>query len=128
MPATEAPAAAPQAAPAAAAPAAAEAGKKPLVIVRFNQIKHSEFKATVRGAISQAEQAKPGLHYDIVSYVPVSGDSSLDQRQARLALRNQKSITDEMLAMGVSPARITVRSRYTPSGEMGEQEAHIYVK
>ena len=65
----------------------------------------------------------------MVSYVPVTGEASVDQRQANQAIRNQKAVTDQMMRQGVQSSRITVRSRYTPaSATMGEQETQIFAQ
>ncbi len=128
-----APAIAPVAAPAptlAPAPvlAPAPAADKPLVVIRFGQSNKIAYKQQLKDAIAKAEATKPGLTYDVVSYVPTIGDVKKDQREANTAIRNQQGITGEMLKMGIPAQRITVRSVYVPVDQMSEQEVRVYVK
>ena len=119
----------PSAVPVAPAPIQAEtASDKPLVVIRFNQNKKINYKQLLKETAGKVEAMKPGAHYDIVSYVPTTGNPAIDQRQAMQALRNQQGMTNEMLALGIPADRITVRSRYTPAAQMGEQEAQIFLR
>ena len=69
---------------------------------------------------------------DVSRFVLIGGASRAAMVQQfwteRLQGSKQKLVTDQMLRQGVDSSRITIRSNYTPSASLGEQETQIFVQ
>lgn len=108
-----------------AAAYAANAADKALVIIRFNQPR-IYFEQQLYGAISKAIAAKPAVKFDLVSYVPASGDKELDAKWQATARHNTQAVLKSMMEMGVPSSRITTRHAALRGGEY--DELHLFVR
>ncbi len=86
---------------------------KPLLVIRFNQ-PHVYFQKPLSIAVTRAEQAKPGVVYDVVSYTSPNAAVS----------GNLDVVLGTMISMGVPRARIKAMTQASGSGE----EIHIFVR
>jgi len=97
--------AAPTSAPA-AAPAQQE--NKPLVEINFDK-NYVDYASTLSQGVRAAEKAKPGVVYTVVSYLPATSPSSLqNKRMNERAETNLRAVVETMKQNGVPPSRIRV--------------------
>jgi len=100
-------------------------GRKPLLIVRFNQ-EHVYFNRALKQAVTNAEAAKPGIHYNVVSYVPSGAKKGQMKVSAEQAKTNLGMVTKGLQELGVDSARVDVSSQ--PSSAVTSQEVRIFVE
>lgn len=115
-----APAAAPAPAPAASGPAAA------LLTIRFNQ-PHVYYDDALANAVKLAENAKPGVVYDVLSTVPDLSSLPADQ-QDKLSARakdNLRNVVMKMQQQGVPAERIRIADQTL---RIRSQEIQLFVR
>lgn len=97
----------------------------PLVIIRFNQ-QRIYYEQQLYGAVSKAVAAKPTVMFDLVSYVPTTGDEKIDAQWQATARHNSQAILKSMMGMGVPASRMNMRVQPMRGGEY--DELHLFVK
>jgi len=105
--------------------AMAYAQSKPLVIIRFNQAR-IYYEQQLYGAVSKAVGVKPEVMFELVSFVPTTGEEKLDMQWQATARHNSQAILKSMMGMGVPASRINLRSQPMRGGEY--DEIHLFVK
>lgn len=116
--------------PAAPAPAAAPApiasNTVALLTIRFNQ-PHVYYEDALTQAVKSAEQAKPGVMYEVLSTIPDLSSLTQDQ-QDKLSARakdNLHNVVVKMQQQGVSPDRIRIADQTL---KIRSQEIRIFVR
>lgn len=100
--------------------------RKPVLVVRFNQ-SHVYFDQAVANVVKAVESSKPGLQYDVVSYLPDLSKLSPEQ-QANVNTRagdNMKDVVAQVQQNGVAASRIHVGTATEP---VTSQEIKIFVR
>lgn len=115
---------APQA-PAWAQPVAASHLHKPLMIIRFNQ-QRVFYQKPLYNTLSRAVKAAPSVRFSLVSYVPRTGDSQMNQRWLQSANAHTQEVVAQMRQMGVPAAQIAINNELDPS--LKYDELHIFVR
>lgn len=89
----------------------------PLLEIAFSQNRVYYERALATG-VSAAERAKPGVIYEVVSYMPTSGGSpSQNQRMNEEARDNLRGVLEALRAQGVPDSRIRMTAApYKQSG------------
>lgn len=108
-----------QAAAQTAAPAVAQPATqaKPLIRINFTQNYLNYERAVVQG-VAAAEQAKPGIVYEVVSYLPPIGDDRAKaERMSEAAQQNLQGVVQSIRAQGVPDSRIRVTAVTYPKEE-----------
>ncbi|MFZ4125242.1 MAG: hypothetical protein ACOYJ2_04125 [Rickettsiales bacterium] len=103
----------------------AQAQSKPLVVIRFNQPR-IYFEQQLYTAVSRAVGVKPTVMFDLVSYVPTTGQEKIDAQWQATARHNTQAILKSMTEMGVPSSRITTRAQPVRGGEY--DEIHLFVR
>ncbi|MBN8542846.1 MAG: hypothetical protein J0M34_01120 [Alphaproteobacteria bacterium] len=103
----------------------AQAQSKPLVVIRFNQPR-IYFEQQLYTAVSRAVGVKPTVMFDLVSYVPTTGQEKLDAQWQATARHNTQAILKSMTEMGVPSSRISTRAQPVRGGEY--DEIHLFVR
>jgi hypothetical protein len=103
----------------------AQAQGKPLMVIRFNQ-QRIYYEQQLYVAVSKAIGAKPTVMFDLVSYVPKTGEEKLDAQWQATARHNTQTILKSMMEMGVPSSRITTRAQPIRGGEY--DEIHLFVR
>lgn len=99
------------------------AGRRPLMIVRFDQTR-VQYEQALYGAVSEVLQRRPEAQFDLVAVAPAAGaDPALGSATSK---RNAERILRSMTDMGVNPARVQMSS--TSSPQVTVSEVHIYVR
>jgi len=100
---------------------ASVAGRRPLVVIRFDRA-NVNYENALAGAVSQAVQRFPSARFDLVAVAPAAG-SAANQEEAR---RNAEKVLRSMTGMGISADRITLSATTSPS--VADEEVHVYVR
>lgn len=98
---------------------------RPLVVVRFNQRK-VYFEQPLYTAVSKAVQVKPDVSFQLISYVPRTGNEEKDMQLLSNASQNTKNVADSLVKMGVPKQRISMATEFDPS--LRFDETHIFVQ
>ena len=101
------------------------AGRRPLVVVRFDR-KDVPYQQALYNAVSRVLEQRPNAVFDLVAVAPAAGG------QARVALNTNKSrrhaeaVLRSLIEMGLPPARVAV-SAQTQTGAR-TNEVHLYLR
>ena len=99
---------------------------KPLVLIRFNQRKVF-FQQQLKTAVMRAMDVRPNVMFSMVSYVPITGDTLVDQRKIATAAANTRDVTKSLIEMGVPPQQIHSTTEFANRHD-GYDEIHIFVR
>lgn len=97
----------------------------PLVIIRFNQ-RAVYYERQLFNAIQRAVDAKPSVRFEVVSYVPITGQHSRDSRAMNMASTNQNKVLNSMREIGIPRKRIGVHIE--PDSRLKYDEVHVFVQ
>jgi hypothetical protein len=103
---------------------AAELSEKPLLLVRFNQ-EHVYYARALKQAVVNAENAKPGVRYHVVSSVPSARHKGQPVVSAAQAKKNMDELVGALGQLGVDAARISTASKMAP---VNSQQIAVYVQ
>jgi hypothetical protein len=98
---------------------------KPLVVVRFNQ-QNVRYGTPLFQAIEKAVAVKSTVMFDVVSYTPVTGNSTSDAQWQKVAGAHTQQFVSIMNEMGVPSSRISVQGRQQPG--LQHDEVHLFVR
>jgi hypothetical protein len=102
------------------------AGRRPLVVIRFDQ-PNVEYEQALYTAVSRALARKPNAEFDLVAVAPSrtanGGNVALAVDQSK---RNADSVMRSLANMGLPPDRITLSA--TTSSIAETNEVHLYVR
>ncbi|MCA3262918.1 MAG: hypothetical protein ING44_13325 [Telmatospirillum sp.] len=116
---------APGAQPQAANPATAAAGRRPLVVIRFDRANPS-YEQALYTAVSRALERSPTANFDLVAVAPTRGGQSQAALAATSARRQAESVMRSLGNMGLPAQRMTLSS--TTSSQAQNNEVHLYVR
>lgn len=121
-----APAAAPAAAPQTTNAAVAQPIEpKPLVEIAFDR-NYVNYEPSLRQGITAAEKSRVGIMYRVVSYLPASSGSRVqDERQNERAETNLRSVVGALHQQGIPKSRILVMMK---AGEADHDTVKIFVE
>ena len=105
--------------------AAIAANETPLVVIRFNQSR-VYFEQPLFTAVSRAVEVKPNVRFNLVSFVPATGDARRDQAMQQQASRNVSRVAQVIREIGIPETNIHV-SREWAQG-ITHDEVHIFVQ
>ncbi len=116
---------APGAAPQAQNPAQAAAGRRPLVVIRFDRA-NPAYEQALYTAVSRALERSPSASFDLVAVAPTRGGQSQAALAATSARRQAETVMRSLADMGLPAQRMTLSS--TTSGQTQANEVHVYVR
>ncbi len=116
---------APGASPQAQNPAAAAAGRRPLVVIRFDRA-NPAYEQALYTAVSRALERSPTASFDLVAVAPTRGGQSQAALAATSARRQAETVMRSLADMGLPAQRMTLSS--TTSGQTQANEVHVYVR
>ena len=116
---------APGAQPQAANPATAAAGRRPLVVIRFDRANPS-YEQALYTAVSRALERSPTANFDLVAVAPTRGGQSQAALAATSARRQAEGVMRSLGNMGLPAQRMTLSS--TTSSQAQANEVHLYVR
>jgi len=116
---------APGAAPQAGNPAQAAAGRRPLMVIRFDRA-NPAYEQALYTAVSRALERSPTASFDLVAVAPSRGGQSQAALAASTARRQAETVMRSLGDMGLPAQRMTLSS--TTSGQAQSNEVHVYVR
>lgn len=116
---------APGAQPQAQNPAQAAAGRRPLVVIRFDRA-NPAYEQALYTAVSRALERSPTANFDLVAVAPTRGGQSQAALAATSARRQAETVMRSLADMGLPAQRMTLSS--TTSGQANANEVHVYVR
>lgn len=121
-------AAAPTPAPPAAAPPsapAAIAGRRPLVVIRFDR-PDPPYEQPLYTAVSRVLELRPDAVFDLVAIAPERGERAQRAAAAAAARRHSDGVLRSLNEMGLAPERIATST--ASSAEAQSPEVRLYIR
>ncbi len=116
---------APGAAPQAGNPAQAAAGRRPLMVIRFDRA-NPAYEQALYTAVSRALERSPAANFDLVAVAPSRGGQSQAALAATTARRQAETVMRSLADMGLPAQRVTLSS--TTSNQAQANEVHLFVR
>ncbi|MBI3453207.1 MAG: hypothetical protein HY057_10370 [Rhodospirillales bacterium] len=117
--------AAPGAQPQAANPAASAAGRRPLVVIRFDR-QNPAYEQALYTAVSRALERRPQAAFDLVAVSPSRGTQAQVALASTTAKRQAETVMRSLSDMGLPADRVTLSA--TTSASAQSNEVHLYVR
>jgi hypothetical protein len=96
----------------------------PLVVIRYNQPKVF-YQRQLYNAVARAVAIKPDVTFEVVSFVPQTGDSDRDEVLQSRATQQTTTLLRDMTGMGIPQERIRVSREAV--NDATQHEIYIYV-
>jgi len=100
-------------------------GRRPLVVIRFDQ-PNVAYQKAVYNAVSQVLERRPNATFDLVSVAPNAGGAAAVAMNSTKARRSAEGVLRSLVEMGLPPNRVTVSANTSPSAR--GNEVHIYLR
>jgi hypothetical protein len=97
----------------------------PLVTIGFGTA-DPDYKELLTYAIQQAQDRRPNIAFDVVSAVPASGDTVVQELAAGRGRDDAVQVMQSMIALGVADTRIHLGAR-TEAG-LSERQVRVYIR
>ena len=101
------------------------AGRRPLVVIRFDR-PDVPFEQALYTAVSQSLDARPASQFDLVAVTPSSGSAADVAINSSKSKKNAEAVLRALLEMGLPADRVALSA--SSSGEAVTNEVHIYVR
>lgn len=109
----------------AAPSAAAGAGRRPLVVIRFDR-PDVEYEQALYTAVSRALERRPEAGFDLVAVTPRGESAAQAALNTTAARRNAEEVLRTLTNMGLPADRVNLQA--TSSATAQSNEVHIYVR
>ncbi|MCH8110818.1 MAG: hypothetical protein IH905_02510 [Proteobacteria bacterium] len=110
---------------AASSQVASIAGRRPLVVIRFDR-PNVPFEQALYTAVSQALDTRAGAQFDLVAVTPSGGSPADLAINSSKSKKNAESVLRALLEMGLPADRVALSA--STSGDAFTNEVHIYVR
>ena len=101
------------------------AGRRPLVVIRFNR-PDVEYRQALYTAVSTALDRRPSTGFDLIAVAPMAGSPADVALGANTAKRNAENVLLALTEMGLPSSRVTLTA--TTSHDVLANEVRIYVR
>lgn len=110
---------------AAIGPSSSLAGRRPLVVVRFDR-PNIPYQQAVYNAVSRVLERQPGASFDVVAVTPSAGGPARVALNSTQARRHAEGVLRSLIDMGLPPERAALSARGSDGAR--ENEVHLYVR
>ena len=100
------------------------AGRRPLVVIRFDR-KSVPFEQALYNAVSRTLERRPNTSFELVAVAPASGGAARVALNSNKARRNAEKVMRSLQRMGLPPQRIAVSAQTSKSAQ--SNEVHLYL-
>ena len=100
------------------------AGRRPLVVIRFDR-KSVAFEQALYNAVSRTLERRPNTSFELVAVAPASGGAARVALNSNKARRNAEKVMRSLQRMGLPPQRIAVSAQTSKSAQ--SNEVHLYL-
>ena len=101
------------------------AGKRPLVVIRFDRAK-VPYQQALYNAVSRVLERRPSAVFDLVAVAPTAGGTAKMALNSNKARRHAEEVLRAMIEMGLPPARIAVSAKTLSAAKTNE--VHVYLR
>ena len=101
------------------------AGRRPLVIIRFDRTR-VDYQQALYNAVSRVLERRPNATFDLVAVAPSTGGQAQVSMNSNKARRSAEGVLRALMEMGLPPARVTVSA--TTDGTARTNEVHLYLR
>lgn len=101
------------------------AGRRPLVVVRFDR-NDVPYQQALYNAVSRVLEKRPDAVFDLVAVAPSSGGQARVALNSNKARRHSESVLRSLIEMGLPPARVAVSAKTAASARTNE--VHLYLR
>jgi hypothetical protein len=100
------------------------AGRRPLVVIRFDR-KNVAFEQALYNAVSRTLERRPNASFELVAVAPASGGAARIALNSNKARRNAEKVMRSLQRMGLPPQKIAVSAQTSQSAQ--SNEVHLYL-
>ena len=101
------------------------AGKRPLIVIRFDRPKVA-YQQALYNTVSKVLEQLPNATFDLVAVAPTSGGQARVSLNSNKARRHSENVLRSLIEMGLPPARVAVSARTVAQAR--SNEVHIYLR
>ncbi len=101
------------------------AGRRPLVVIRFDR-PNVPYQQALYTAVSRALETHPTAVFDLVAVAPSAGGSARVAINTNKAKRHAEDVKRALVEMGLPPTRVAVSSKTLAAAKTNE--VHLYVR
>lgn len=105
--------------------AMATAGRRPLVVIRFDR-NDVVYQQALYNAVSRVLERRPDAAFDLVAVAPAQGDSGRQALNSTKARRHAETVMRSLMEMGLAPNRVALSGQ--TMAEARTTEVHLYVR
>lgn len=107
------------------ASASGSAGRRPLVVIRFDR-PDVPYQQALYNAISRVLERRPNAQFDLVAVAPSGGGAGRVALNSSKARRLTEGVLRSLVEMGLPPGRVSVSSQTSEAAK--SNEAHVYLR
>ncbi len=101
------------------------AGRRPLVVIRFDR-PDVPYQQALYNAISRVLEKRPNAQFDLVAVAPSGGGTARVALNSSKARRLTEGVLRSLVEMGLPPSRVSVSSQTSEAAK--SNEAHVYLR
>lgn len=101
------------------------AGKRPLIVIRFDRA-DVPYQQALYNSVSKVLEQRPNAVFDLVAVAPTSGGQARVSLNSNKARRHSESVLRSLIEMGLPPARVAVSAR--TMAQARTNEVHLYLR
>ncbi|MBF0251562.1 MAG: hypothetical protein HQL35_13145 [Alphaproteobacteria bacterium] len=101
------------------------AGRRPLVVIRFNRDK-VPYQQALYNAVGRVLERRPDASFDLVAVAPSSGGPARVALNSTKARRHAEEVLRSLVEMGLPPARVAISGKTASSAI--SNEVHLYLR
>jgi hypothetical protein len=109
----------------ASSPSSAAAGRRPLMVIRFDR-SNPAYEQALYTAVSRALERRPQAAFDVVAVAPNKGNQAQVALASTNAKRQAEQVQRSLSDMGLPPDRVKLSA--STSAQIQANEVHIYVR
>ena len=101
------------------------AGKRPLVVIRFDRAK-VPYQQALYNAVSRVLERRPSAVFDLVAVAPTAGGTAKMALNSNKARRHAEEVLRALIEMGLPSARVAVSAKTLSAAKTNE--VHVYLR
>jgi hypothetical protein len=101
------------------------AGKRPLIVIRFDRDKVA-YQQALYNTVSKVLEQRPNATFDLVGVAPTSGGKARVSLNSNKARRHSENVLRSLIEMGLPPSRVAISAR--TALEARSNEVHLYLR
>ncbi len=100
------------------------AGRRPLVIIRFDR-SNVAYEQALYNAVSDVLDQRPDALFDLVAVAPASGDEAMMALNSSKSRRHAENVLRSLVDMGLPPSRVAVSGQTAANASVNEVRLYL---